>query len=282
MLLYRYFASHAFETLKEAKLKASRITSFNDPFEFLFLTKGKITPKHAREYVLSRLNDVDFLDFAARNIPGLLTARNPQKVLKKHLPSLIANIVKRADDVKQTPLTAREEAADRTIRVVCFSDSAIDSLHEILLWSHYSKSHEGVRIGFEIPDGITYPFKISKIIYQEKCFEIDFSLGISNYNVGQGLVDSTKVKSLAWSYEHEYRLLTHPDLCEPRTMPDGRIESFLGFNREWIKSIDFGVRCPESEINPILDLTKAEYPNKILYRKAAFHKSEYALDYVTI
>src|SRR5579863_4068943 len=93
MLLHRYLGSHAYETLNEAKLKTSRITSFNDPFEFLFVTKGKITAANAREYVLSRLNDPHFLHMAAQTIPGLLTANDPQRLLRRHIPRIIANLV---------------------------------------------------------------------------------------------------------------------------------------------------------------------------------------------
>ena len=56
---------------------------------------------------------------------------------------------------------------------------------------------------------------------------------------------------------------------------------FLAFEREWAKSIDFGVRCPRPEIQRLLDLLKTDYP-KIIKRKAVFHKMEYALEYQKI
>src|SRR6266478_1619803 len=57
MLLHRYFNSHVFETLKDAKLKTSRISSFNDSFEFLYVIVGKTTPEEAKRYVNSKLCD---------------------------------------------------------------------------------------------------------------------------------------------------------------------------------------------------------------------------------
>jgi len=47
MLLHRYFNTHAFETLKDAKLKTSRISTFNDSFEFLYVSVGEIKPEEA-------------------------------------------------------------------------------------------------------------------------------------------------------------------------------------------------------------------------------------------
>jgi hypothetical protein len=99
MLLHRYFGSHAFETLKEAKFKTSRITSFNDPFEFLFVTTGKFTAPAAGKYVLSKLNDLEFLQIAAHNFPGLRTAKKPKKYLEKSIPLIVANFVKNSGDI---------------------------------------------------------------------------------------------------------------------------------------------------------------------------------------
>jgi hypothetical protein len=106
-----------------------------------------------------------------------------------------------------------------------------------------------------------------------------FSNGFSDEAVGQVLIDSAKVKSLAWQYENEYRLMTSPKFCEEKTMPDSTMEHFLDFKREWIKSIDFGVRCPPQEIQRIVELLKANYPKDVVCRKADFHESEYALEY---
>jgi hypothetical protein len=155
----------------------------------------------------------------------------------------------------------------------------LNPLDEILLWSHYAKMHEGFRIGFEFPEAIKFPFKIFKIVYQEKRFEIDLAQGITNPTIGQAIVDSAKVKSTAWKYENEYRMLTHPECCEPREMPNLKTECFLAFERAWVKVVDFGVRCPEQEVVRIVDLVKREYHGQVICRRAIFHKLEYALEY---
>lgn len=281
MLLHRYFGSHTYETLEEAKLKTSRITSFNDPFEFLFVTKGKVTAKNAREYVLSRLDNPSFWQLASQYIPGLLKAKDPSKVLKRHIPKLVANLVSKSEEITRMPFRLREEMADRSTRVVCFSTSEIKPLDEILLWSHYARMHEGVRVGFEFPPEIKYPFRIFKLHYADKRFEIDFSKTLSNMTIGQALVECTKVKSSAWSYENEYRLLTHPDCCEQREIENSKRECFLAFQREWVRSIDFGVRCPQTEVTRIRELLKTGYP-QVVCRKAEFHETEYALEYKNI
>jgi hypothetical protein len=95
-------------------------------------------------------------------------------------------------------------------------------------------------------------------------------------------VRSAKRKSEAWRYEHEFRLLTKTFNCEPREIknPDlgSIIEHFLQFNREWVKSVDFGVLSPKPEIERVVGLLKTDYPN-VIASKAEFHKTEYALEY---
>lgn len=278
MLLHRYFGSHAFETLSDLKLKTSRISGFNDPFEFLFRTTGNMTAKKARDYFLARRNNPDFLQTASQFIPNLSTSKRAIKALDKKLPQLAAIMVANFEKYKSMSLDNRVITTDQFLRVVCFSDAKVEPLDEILIWSHYAKKHEGVRIGFEIPDGIN-PFKIFKIKYQKERHEVDFSNGFLDEAVGQAYFDSAKVKSLAWQYENEYRLLTLPRFCMEKAMPDSTTEHFLDFNRAWVKSIDFGVRCPETEIQQVLNLIKTNYPKSVICRKAAFHKSEFALEY---
>ena len=55
----------------------------------------------------------------------------------------------------------------------------------------------------------------------------------------------------------------------------------MDFKREWIKSVEVGLRCPEAEIQRIIGLLKTDYP-KVIFKRARFHKTEYALEYEQI
>jgi hypothetical protein len=273
MLLHRYFGSHAFETLKEAKLKTSRLSSFNDPFEFLYVSSGKTTPEKARKYILSQLNSPLFLEQARRQIPGF-----DKKTAMQHLPVMIASLVSKSEELNEQDLDDREESTDKFMRVICFSAANVKPLDEILMWSHYALKHYGLRVGFEFPEGIKDPFMIIQMDYREKRVEADFSFGSEIESMKKALAESAKVKSLAWRYENEYRLITLPELCEARKMPNSTTEHFLDFKRERVKTVDFGVRCPQAEIESVSNLFKTDYPH-VVCRKAEFHKTEYALEY---
>ncbi len=52
MKFYRYFGSHAYETLLEKKMLVSRLSKFNDPFEFLFRSGGVMAVQRQLKMVL--------------------------------------------------------------------------------------------------------------------------------------------------------------------------------------------------------------------------------------
>jgi hypothetical protein len=177
----------------------------------------------------------------------------------------------------------QREILDTELRAACFSDhSRVALLDEILLWSHYANKHKGIRIGFEFPEGIKEPFEIFPMVYQKDRVKVNLSFWEDIEIVNRALEECAKTKSESWQYEHEFRLLTKTFNCEPREFknPDS-IEHFLQFNREWVKSVDFGVLCPEPEIQRVVGLLKTDYP-KVITRKAQFHKTEYALEYIKV
>jgi hypothetical protein len=96
------------------------------------------------------------------------------------------------------------------------------------------------------------------------------------------LEQSATVKCEVWQYEQEFRLFTNTTLCEAREVKKCEstttLEHFLDFRWEWVKSVDFGVFCPHSYIQPVVDLLKMDYSN-VIPRKADFHATEYALEY---
>jgi len=290
MTLHRYFGSHAFETLKEAKLKTSRISSFNDPFEFLYVSHfERMTPELARQCIRSQRNNPAFLlNLVALNqqLSNPLTEKEINRRLDDDEPSAVARLVEKWPEIaKESELTIvrQRQIIDRELRAVCFSDpSRVKPLDEILLWSHYARKHEGIRIGFEFPEGIKEPFEIMEMAYQKDRIVVNLSFWADIELVRKGLEKSAKVKSEAWEYEHEFRLFTKICHCIPKKTtnadPISTEEHFLNFNREWVKSVDFGVLCPESEIQRMVDLLKTDYPT-VICRKAEFHKIEFALEY---
>ena len=284
MLLHRYFGSHAFETLKEAKLKTSRISDFNDPFEFMYVYTSSMTCEQAEKHIQSMTKSPKFISWAKQHLP-LIPEVEIQNYLKQFTPEKIMDVAANFGKDCELSFKRRRVIIDEELRALCFSDSAkMDMLDEILLWSHYADKHKGVRIGFEFPALDNPAVQISEMVYQKNRVEVDFSFEAQAELVEYALFKSAITKSSAWEYEHEVRLFVKTESCEPREIKKSDsivLEHFLVFDPACVKTVDFGALCSSQEIQITVSFLKANYPNTIC-RKADFHKTEYALEYKLI
>ncbi len=57
----RYLGSHLGDVLTNSRLKVSRVSQFNDPFEFRYKCVGEITRKVAENFVRGRLEKEGFI-----------------------------------------------------------------------------------------------------------------------------------------------------------------------------------------------------------------------------
>jgi hypothetical protein len=116
--------------------------------------------------------------------------------------------------------------------------------------------------------------------YSPRRVKVEWTFGPGDEEYRQ-ILRSALVKAEVWHYEEEVRLFTKTDQCEEKavqTCTSAAMEHFWAFNREWVKSVDFGVCCPPVEIRRIIDLLKMDYPAVIL-RRAKIHETEYAFEY---
>ena len=211
MLLHRYFNSHAFETLKEAKLKTSRISSFNDSFEFSYITVGKPTPEPTKKSVPSVLCDPVFI-LGAIEANQKLKKPFSDRQLKERLNIITGEDVARIwpDTVKENvvSLERKRKVIDEELRAICFSNpEKIKKSDEILLWSHYGYKHEGIRIGFEFPDGVNNPYRILEMTYKGIPPEVVFYPSREEDEQTLNAIEkAATIKCNCWKYEEEYRL----------------------------------------------------------------------------
>jgi hypothetical protein len=281
MLLFRYFGSHALETLRASLFKTATVSSLNDPFELLYRLKGTMTTAKAKRHLKQRLKTQDFFAAAQAQNAAIKTKRDLKKFMANNRGKIVNNLVSNYPKLKAETLLEGEMFADRTLRVVCFSESNVDRLDEILIWSHYANKHSGMRIGFEFPDGLKFPFKIIPVEYRQERVGLDLTDGLEIDHVKTALMETIKVKSLAWKYEREYRMVTSPQLCVKRPVQNGADADFIGFKKEWVKYVDVGLRASQQEIQTMKQLLGKEYP-EVQLRRAVLHATDYALDYESI
>ena len=123
MILFRYFASHGLETLLQSRLRVSRVSAYNDPFDCMYKVTGTMTVAKARDYIRSRLTSPRFLQMVQRQFPGLRTPKQARRFIKHRRDLVERSLVEGYPSVVKQNVADREALLDRNLRVVCFSGS---------------------------------------------------------------------------------------------------------------------------------------------------------------
>ena len=161
----------------------------------------------------------------------------------------------------------RFEVANESIRdsvsksgVSCFS-KCNDS---ILMWSHYSNSHKGYCVKFDLlqdPDFFMIPVVVEYHKKYPRFNQIRDHKNVFNNTFGHKYTD--------WSYEKEIRVVRQEQ---------GNIK----IKKEAIVEIIFGIDCDDKVIESIKNLCKSNNYNHILLQKARIQEFEFAINFSKI
>ncbi|MHB1703519.1 MAG: DUF2971 domain-containing protein [bacterium] len=262
-VIYKYCdCDTALKILKGPSILFNNPLHFNDPFDSLM------------DIDLSNRNKQDWENyFQKHGIPK----------------SLWDELYKQVElgELKQTERNFKKQIT--TIRVSCFSENN----DNILLWSHYSKYHTGVCLGFKVYNE-----------YESNClhFNSEDLSGFDDYSLlAKGILPLLKVeysndkpypfnpitdnpervmefirkKSRSWEYENEYRIpiyRKHINLPDQRAV---RLESHME-----IDSIIFGVNNDHKDMEKIIQ-TINQFPdngNWIKLYRADKNRMKYKID----
>lgn len=118
-------------------------------------------------------------------------------------------------------------------------------LSNVLLWSHYADKHTGMCIEYSFSSSFactTDPsrvFRFRNVIYRPDKEKVSLNIGTMNTDL------SLLTKHTAWRYEKEVRLITYISDQEGQFIP-------IKLDQESkIKSIYFGVRCPQQDMEMV-------------------------------
>jgi hypothetical protein len=235
---YRSYYKRDIELLSSSKIYAPNKTELNDPYE------GLIEPIIFEE--LDMLKNILSIAFKTKNYR---TIEVSMEKFEKGAKNLI----------------------DHTSTMGIYSLSRI--YDDELLWAHYSDSHKGFCIEFNLVELMDLYYQTSKNINFVNFVNVDYrkeTPKLSLEDVTKEINDkeiTTKIlgsKSLVWKYENEIRLVF-----------EGTGEKY--FNFKAIKSIIFGARASKEDI----DYTINTIPFNINYYKMELDKN-YSMNKVFI
>jgi hypothetical protein len=245
---------HIISLLDCGDLYFSNPSEFNDPYDSLV------------DFDFSNVKEKDIEVFIANEVKnGILPSINGVKFLdsKNSWAEILAQI-----EVKIKKI--RKQIAGNTFRIACFSDDQ----KNILMWSHYASSHQGVCIGFEtvvkanslciatkeFPSLDPYTIVLQPMTYDK--------IRPKPYNMFkdpaiEAMINFSLAKHNQWAYEKERRATIVANLFPTTGIVKVELES--------IKEIIFGanidpagLQCLQKLLEkriPPIEMYKAEIPN---------------------
>lgn len=260
MLLYKYMPwEYWFDSVLMGRFKMTRPNAFNDPFDCINAVCGRLPDWVVEEFVDHNYKQDE--DFQSR------------EDFRKYFLQVYPSHFKDTEN--------HRKLLSSLCLILCFA--GVDGLSEeadLLMWSHYADSANGVRVTFEIPeDGGDYA--LERVCYSKGIPVYDLS-GVQHYPDRDDFVGVYRqwvtTKGTAWRYENEVRLILHtPDMDTHRVIVNGA--EYFQMPHEWIKEVTFGSEVDFSVACYYMRQLKGAMANEIRGFKALKKEFEYGLDY---
>lgn len=251
MLIYKYTPHnkcHKYDIIKHKELWFANIDSLNDPLDSNLTYRQKYNPDEIKEYWENFIAD------------------------KPAFKSLDEVLSKWGDNESFTREQTRIfEYIKSKIGVLCMSKTP----KNILMWAHYANRHQGIVYGFdadlfgfsENKDTTNNPYHI--------VYPCNRKYGVLSYTKEgddkrqQEFVKLLTTKAKDWEYEKEVRFFDFSN------KGNGIARKF---NPNCLKSIIFGVKTPNDEIETMIDCCKKNNLNHIEFYKAKFVAGRFELE----
>ncbi len=139
----------------------------------------------------------------------------------------------------------------RTTGLLCFSRN----WDNLLMWSHYGRSHTGICLGFDIPDGQPDGGHDMEVCYQPNLLVIRSGADVNNDLANKLL----RTKYEVWSYEQEVRLFV-----KLNDSPDdkGRFWFPFGVDLE-LREVIVGAQCSQKDNNALTQVLQCHHDSVV-------------------
>ena len=232
-ILYKYTRVESFESMvSNSSLAFKNPSLFNDPYDcYPNLINFESVPDNFRQYYI-----------------------------EKYRPFLSPEIIKRVQNSSDNEVVSsfRDIGFSNElskIAISCFSEE----FDNMLMWSHYSGSHKGVCIGFNLRKLYlaikSYYPALVKVKYNNKFIRTDYFR-----NPKEAIGNWYRFKSDCWSYEKEIRIvLTNLTL-------DSTKQIYIPITKETISSVYVGSSTESKNESKIRSICLEQLPGAKIYK----------------
>lgn len=147
---------------------------------------------------------------------------------------------------------------------ICCLSAVCDN---ILMWSHYAKSHEGICLEFDLLKDLQAFSPIRKVKYVSQYRPMNYGLEMEEL-----ISQIIERKSHMWAYEQEYRVIS-------RSTKD----QYVVYHPQALRSIIFGCRTPEDKKQELMNKLRKD-PNlrHIQFKRCILSKNSFGLDIIDL
>ena len=260
-IVYRYLASHWYESLRDACFLASPPNKFNDSFDCAAEAVGAMPEDVVKHYFDERDWFTVFMKVAQQKGFSIETVTQALNSPKFNIDTLDI-------DRRIRSLLSSRVSISEVYRIVCFSALPNDSIEknatERRMWKRYAGKDKGVRIGvdFSYCTEATDCEVIRPVFYSDEPVKVDFSRFRTTMVPSEEIcrIVFTKDKKI-WGRECEVRLITSRRFCTiKKDKQNGHELCFWKFNREMVRQIFLGARYPQNQFNGLKKMLDKFYP----------------------
>jgi hypothetical protein len=239
--IYKYYTNkknRLQDTLNNHTIWFSKPMDFNDPFDCRLIVDTNNTNKEILDYIKYLCNKISTCEDDKLKIQ--LNYLNP-KYRYEITNDSIQDVISKSG-------------------VSCFSKIN----NSILMWSHYSNSHKGYCLKFDLlkdPDFFMMPVIVE---YKEKYPYFNFirdNKNLFKFDFGNKFCD--------WSYEEEIRIVRQE-------------QNNVEINPESIVEISFGINCKNNNVELIKNICKSNNYKHIAFQKAKRKKLDFQMEFEKI
>jgi len=282
MILYKYVRPERIDILRECIIRFTPPMRFNDPLEF----EPSITQLVTSDQMLqmaSSVSDEDLMIAFEKEMPeelkGMVNFEMVKPLLRAHLPQAAQLLMQGMPNLTSSARAAMVKIMNEQVGVLALSEVN----NSLLMWAHYSYSHEGFVIGFN-SESSWFDMKRSSHDELRHLRKVVYS---SNRPSGPLLtfngVDLFLTKSFEWEYEQEWRIMRELEDADQVVTNGNDIIHLFNFPNEIITEIIIGCRATDKLQNEIRQLTESSGPlNHVRILKAEVNDIEFKLDFVEV
>lgn len=276
MILNKYLDEYgAIKTLEDCSLKFTSPADFNDPFDSYPAVHEGWTEDDFKEFWFNSVwtdHTIDYLieEGKIKSRDEFLKYSHNLDFIKTHIPDF---------DPIDEPIKLYKKIIDKEIRICCFSMAKCSLQNQLLMWSHYSDSHKGVRFHFDYGFLlIGHPlWQAIKVDYSDERVKFDSKTYKNEETVYNSIHETIRRKLKEWEYEQEYRVIRRQNECKTKKDPNKKSIQTLDFDPSALRQIDFGINClPETE-NDIIKLLNCPKLKHVKVNKCELNSKEFEL-----